>query len=144
MIFEKRGIESFLNPKSIAVIGASNKPGKVGYALARNLLSFKGKVFFVNKESESIFGISSFSSVKEIEEKIELAIIAIPADAVPFVLEECGKKGIKAIIIISAGFGESGNKELEEGIKVIKKKNNLRILGQNCFGVVNTDLFLDA
>ncbi|MFA4886958.1 MAG: CoA-binding protein [Candidatus Nanoarchaeia archaeon] len=144
MMFEKRGIESFLNPRSIVVIGASNKPGKVGYALARNLLSFKGKVFFVNKESESIFGISSFSSVSEIKERIELAIIAIPASAVPLVLDECGKKGIKSIIIISAGFGESGNKELEEEITVIKKKHNLRILGPNCFGVVNTDLFLDA
>ena len=129
-------IEKFFSPQSIVVIGASNKRGKVGYALAKNLQSFKGKVFFVNKKKETVFGDDVFASVLEIQEKIDLALIAVPASFVKDVLEECGVKGIKSIIIISAGFGESGNIDAQEELLKIAKKFDITLLGPDCFGIV--------
>ena len=137
-------LESFLNPRSIAIIGASSKPGKVGYALAKKLQAFQGEVFFVNKNCGSIFGRGVVPSVLEIKEDVDLGIIAVPAVAVPQVVEECGRKGIRAVIVISAGFAEAGNVRKQRELVGIAKKFRMRLLGPNCFGVVNTSLNLDA
>ena len=125
-------MHNFFNPKSIAIIGASDKRGKVGYSLVQNLKSFKGQTYYINIKRKKIQGKKCYKSILEIKSKIDLVLIAIPAIAVSEALIECGKKNIKNVIIISAGFGEVGNKELESKIIDIAKKYKIRILGPNC------------
>lgn len=132
------GLELFFSPKSIAVVGASNKPEKVGYSLAKHLQNFNGQVYFVNKNNETIFGKDSYYSLKDIKSKVDLCIIAVPAEFVKFVVHDCGVFGIKNVIIISAGFSEIGEKKEEAEILLTAKKFGIRIMGPNCFGVVNT------
>lgn len=137
-------LEKFFYPESIAVIGASNKEGKVGNALINNLKNFKGKVFPINLNENEILGIKAYKSVLEVKEKIDLAVIAIPENGVYKVLEQCGKKKIKNVIIITAGFSEIGNKKGEEKLREISKKYKIRIMGPNNFGNVNPYLNLDT
>jgi len=137
-------MKNFLCPETIAIIGASEEPKKVGNVLIKKLFTFKGKVIPINPFHETIFGKKCYASVKDPSERIDLAIIATPAATVPEILEECSEKGIKSIIIISAGFSEQGNFELEKEIKEIAKKTGIRLLGPNCFGIANPYLDLDA
>lgn len=134
-------LEAFFEPKSIAVIGASRKTGKVGYEVLKNIIEsgFKGKIFPVNPKAEEILGQKCYSSVLKIPDEIDLGVIIIPAAFVPKVVEEAGKKGIKALIIISAGFREVGGEgtKLEDEIINICKKYNIRVLGPNCLGILN-------
>ncbi|MEM7828108.1 MAG: CoA-binding protein, partial [Candidatus Aenigmatarchaeota archaeon] len=103
-------LERFFSAKSIAVIGASRHPHKIGHVIFRNLIEyFKGKTFAVNPSAEEILGKRCYAKVTDIQEHIDLAIITTPANIVSNVLEDCGKAGIKAVIIISAGFSEIGN-----------------------------------
>ena len=128
-------LEKFFNPKSVAVIGASNDPKKVGFALMSNLQNGgKREIYPVTLEQ------------KEIPENVDLAIIAIRADLVPEILAECGKKKIQNAIIISSGFKEMGirGKELEDEISKIAKEQNITLLGPNCIGVINTQSGLNA
>ena len=113
-------LDSFFRPKSVAVIGASRDPKKPGHVIFRNLLEsgYKGKVYPVNMHADSILGVRCYSSITSIKEKIELAVLAIPAPVVPETLEQCGKAGVKAAIILAGGFGEVGNKELENKAKL--------------------------
>lgn len=134
-------LENFFNPKSVAVIGASNDKNKVGYALMKNLLDgAKREIYPITLSEKEILGIPASASVLNISEKIDLAIIAVRADIVPQVLADCGKKQISNAIIISAGFKEidSVGKELEDQIKNIAKEQGMTILGPNCLGVVST------
>ncbi len=132
-------LNAFFNPTSVAIIGVTPKEGKVGKVLLENFIKrFKGKIFPVNPKYSEIMGLKCYSTVKEIPEDIDLAVIAVPAPIVPKVLEECGEKKIKAAIIISGGFRETGTKEgalLEEKIVEIAKKYGIRILGPNCLGI---------
>lgn len=131
-------LELFFSPKSIAVVGASNKAGKVGNSLARHLLGFQGNVFYVNSSKETIFGKEVYFSLRDIKSKIDLCIIAIPAQFVKPVVLDCAVLGIKNVIIISAGFSEIGRSDLQDEILSICKKYGIRVLGPNCFGVVNS------
>lgn len=140
----KKGVNKFLNPKSIAIIGASETPGKVGYILMKKLLKFKGKIFPVNINKEIILGKKAYKSVKDIKANIDLVIIATPSETVEKVLSECGNKKIRNVIIISAGFAESGNILLQNKIAKISEKYKMNILGPNCFGVANPYLNLDT
>lgn len=119
-------LKSLISPSSVAVIGASNRVGSVGNAVMTNILSgaFVGRVFPVNPSSRTIFGIKCYNSILEIEHPIDLAIIITPSKVVPQIMEECGRKRVKTVIIISAGFKELGEqgKLLEESIKGIAKK----------------------
>ncbi len=133
-------LDNFFSPKSIAVIGASSDKTKVGFALVSNLLSGKkAEIFPVNITEKEILGLKTYKSVTEIPEQIDLALIAVRADIVPPVLEECASKNIKNVIVISAGFKEAGEKgkELEEKIREIAGRNNLALLGPNCLGIIN-------
>src|SRR3989344_2724044 len=104
-------LKNFFEPESIAVIGASRNPNKVGHVIFKNILDsgFKGKVIPVNKNSEEILRKRAYPSVLKIEDKVDLAIIAIPAEFVLQVIRECNKKGIKDVLIITSGFSETGN-----------------------------------
>lgn len=134
-------MEKMLNPRSIAIIGASDKKGKIGNILIKNIKNkkYKGAIFPINPRHKIIEGLRVYQSVLEVDEKIDLAVIAIPAPFVLSAVEECNDKEIKNIIIISAGFSESGSKgkKIEEELKKIAEKNKLNILGPNCLGFIN-------
>jgi len=141
-------LESFFHPKSIALIGASNKPGKVGNDVMINLVKhFKGTIFPVNTNDETIEGLKTFRSISDIPEVPELAVIVIPSKFVPEVMEECGKVGCKNVVVISAGFKEAPGTEgaeLEKKLIEIKNKYNLRVLGPNCLGYITSTPPVDA
>jgi len=129
----------FLSPSSIAIIGASEKPG-VGKAIFLNILNgYRGKIFPITPSSSSVFGIKAYKSVLDIPEDVDLAVVATPSKIVPSVMEEIGKKKIKASIIVSAGFkevDESGAK-LEQQIRDIGRHYGIRIIGPNCLGIMS-------
>jgi acetyltransferase len=141
-------LEKIFDPKSVAVIGASDKEGSVGYAIMKNLTEkgYSGKVYPVNIKKKEVLGLKAYENVGKIPKKVDLAIIATPAKTVPDIVEECGKAGILGVIIISAGFKEIGpeGKELENKIWKIKQKYNLRILGPNCLGIIRPSINLCA
>jgi len=106
-------VPDILHPKSIAVVGASRNPGKVGYAVFRNLLNFKGKLYPVNPQAEDILGIPVYKTLSDIPEPVEMVVVAIPAPKVPEIIQEAGSRGVKVAVILTAGFRETG----EEGKK---------------------------
>ena len=137
----------FFSPKSVAVIGASNKPGTVGRAIMENLLErFKGTIYPVNLKYEEVLGVKCFKSCKELPSPPQLAVIAVPARVVPSVIEECGAIGVKAAIIISAGFKETGPEgaALEEELVKTARKWGMRIIGPNCLGIYDAHSGLDT
>ncbi|HOP09299.1 MAG TPA: CoA-binding protein, partial [Candidatus Methanofastidiosa archaeon] len=138
------GLHEIFNPRSIALIGASNNEHKVGYDLVRNLKNYDGRLYLINKEEKEIDGMESYHSVLEIKDKVDLAIIAIPAHGVPEVLEECGKKGIVGAVIISAGFSEIGDIGSEKELTKISRKYNIRLIGPNSVGMTNNVRGLNA
>ena len=142
-------LKSFFEPKSIAVIGASRHPEKVGYGVIKNLLSggmfslphlkgFRGKIFAVNPKAKEILGLKSYPKIIDIPAAIDLAIICIPAKLVPQAVKECAEKKVKGITIISAGFAELGKagKKLQEQFLAIAKPAGIRIIGPNCLGTI--------
>jgi acetyltransferase len=141
-------LDSIFNPKSIALIGASDEEGSVGYILMKNLteMGYTGQVLPVNIHKQEILGLKAYPSVSKLPKIVDLAIIATPASTVPDIIEECGICGIKGIIIISAGFKEAGasGKALEMRILEIKNKYNMRIIGPNCLGIIHPDINLNA
>ncbi len=130
----------FNNPKSIAIIGAREKPNTAGSVVLKNLLDggYKGKVYPINPKHVLIFDQKSYKTVEDVQETIDLAIIVTPAVVVSEVLTQCGKKGIKVAIIISSGFKEIGpeGKELEDKIKEVIKQYQIHVIGPNCLGVI--------
>jgi acetyltransferase len=141
-------LDKIFNPKSVAVIGASDEGGSVGYTLMKNFteLGYEGKFYPVNIRKNEILGFKAYQTVDQLPETVDLAIIATPAKTVPDVVEQCGKNGITGIIIISAGFKEIGpkGKELEDRILETKNKYNLRIIGPNCLGIIRPSVRLNA
>ena len=141
-------LDIIFNPTSIAVIGATNKKGHVGYAFMENLVKggFKGKTYPINLTKKKMFGIKAYPSVLDVKKKIELAIIATPAQTVPALVDECGKAGIHGVVIISAGFKEAGKEGelMSEQILKTAKKYDMRIIGPNCMGFIHPSLKLNA
>jgi len=141
-------LDKIFNPKSVAIIGASDEEGSVGHAIVKNFtqLGYAGKVYFVNIRKPEILGVKTYQTVGQIPEPVDLALIVTPAKTVPDVVEQCGKAGIKGAIIVSAGFKETGpeGKALEDKILEIKKKYGLRIIGPNCIGIIRPRINLNA
>ena len=141
-------IESLLKPRSIAVIGASSNPRKLGNVIFSSLLKhrWRGKFYPVNIDGQKVYGKRAYQNVIEIPEPVDLAIIVIPALAVPAVIRDCGRKRVRFAMIISAGFGEIGQagKKLENKILNIAKSYRLRIIGPNCLGLIVPALRLNA
>jgi len=139
-------LECLLDPRSIAVLGASNDPKKVGNAVFKNLMSYQGALYPINPNSSEILGFKSFPRVSDIGEEIDLVVVAIPARHVPDALRDCSKSGVRAAIILSAGFRESSPEGavLEEEIKTICSEGSIRVLGPNCLGIINTENNLNA
>ncbi|RLE80783.1 MAG: acetyl CoA synthetase [Thermoprotei archaeon] len=139
-------LKYLFSPKSIAVIGASRTPGKIGYEILENLkeYGFKGKLYPINPHATEVLGLKAYPSITEVPDEVDMAVIAIPAAAVPSVLEECGKKGVKVVVVISSGFKEVGNVELEEKIVEIARKYDMRLLGPNIFGIFYAGSYMNA
>jgi 4-hydroxybutyryl-CoA synthetase (ADP-forming) len=130
----------FLSPKSIAIIGASDKEGSVGRAITSNIMKgYTGKIFPISPTRDMVFDKKAYKNVLEVPEEIDLAVIVTKNDIVPSVLEECGKKKIKGAIVITAGFKEVNQEgaALERRLGEIAKQSGLRIIGPNCLGVMN-------
>ncbi len=133
-------ISFFFNPKSIAVIGASNTKGKVGNTVLNNIINsgYKGKVFPINPRADKVCDIPCYNTILDVKDEIDVAIFVIPSKFVNKAAEECGKKKVKGLIVISAGFKEIGGEGVEREEELIKigKKYNMRILGPNCLGFI--------
>jgi acetate---CoA ligase (ADP-forming) len=136
-------LNALFSPKSIAVIGASNRPLTIGYRITQNLkdIGFKGPIYPVNPKDPEINGLKAYPSIIAVSAEVDLAHIVVKNTMVPQVMEDCGKKGVKAVIINTAGFKEIGDDgiKLEKQIVEIGKKYNIRIFGPNCQGVMNTE-----
>jgi acetate---CoA ligase (ADP-forming) len=143
-------LDTFFNPESVAVIGASTNPEKLGYAVVKNLLDggyiHRGKVYPINPSASEILGLQAFPSVLEIPTPVDLAVIVIPYPHVPDALRICGQKGIPSAIVISAGFREAGQEGLERELELIQicREYNLRLIGPNCLGVIDSYTPLNA
>ncbi len=141
-------LENLFNPKSVAIIGASQTPGKVGYALLENMKSFgfKGPIYPVNPKAKEILGLKCYPDIKSLPDGVDMAVIIIPSKLVPEAVEECGKKGIDAAIVISAGFKEVGHDgaDLEKRLESSAMTSGVRFLGPNCLGLINTACGLNA
>lgn len=141
-------LEALFSPRSIAVIGASTKPGSVGNSLTENLLhyGYTGKIYPINPKTETLFDLPCFKSITDITGEVDLAIIIIPAVAVPQALREVGEKEVRAAIIISSGFKETGaeGSALENEIREISEEYNIALLGPNCLGFIHPKLGLNA
>jgi acetyltransferase len=138
-------LTTFFTPESIAVIGASTDPRKLGYAVLDNLvhggyLQEDRVVYPINPKADQILNLPAFRSVLEVPTEIDLAVIVIPFPFVPGVLEECGQKGIPSAIVISAGFREAGLEGVERELELVQiaKRHDIRLIGPNCLGVIDT------
>ena len=132
----------FLSPKSIAVIGASDKQGSVGRAITSNIMNgYKGIVYPISPTRETVFDQKAYKSVLDVPDSIDLAVVITKNTIVPVVLEECGKKKIKGAIVITAGFKEvdEEGKKLEQKLKDIATKYGVKVIGPNCLGVMNLE-----
>ena len=132
----------FLSPKSIAIIGASDKEGSVGRAITNNIMKgYKGTIYPISPTRETVFGKKAYKSVLDVPGKVDLAVVVTKNTIVPSVLEECGKKKLRGAIVITAGFKEVDEEgaKLEQKLKDIAKKYKLQIIGPNCLGVMNLE-----
>ena len=135
-------IGPLFKPRSIAVIGASNREGSVGHALFKNVLmnGYTGIVYPVNLKQRSVLGVKAYESVRDIPDEVELVVLIVPAVSVPATLAECGQKKVKAAIVISAGFKELGptGAQLELAVRDRARTYGIRLIGPNCFGVIDS------
>jgi acyl-CoA synthetase (NDP forming)/GNAT superfamily N-acetyltransferase len=140
---EARSVHNLLHPRSVAVIGASADPAKIGHAVLAHLLAgpFTGPVFPVNAERRSVHGVRAYPSVLDIPDPVDLAVVAVPAGHVDEVLDACLHKGVKALVVISAGFAESGEPGRDKELSLVARarSHGMRVVGPNALGVINTD-----
>jgi len=142
-------LNAFFNPRSVAVIGATKKINKAGHVIFKNFVEnknrgvFKGEIFPVNPYEGSILEFQCYPSVNKIPGELELVVIVVPANIVPSIMTEAASKKVKAAVIISSGFGEIGNHELENQVAAIARKAGIRVLGPNCLGVYDSKTGVD-
>jgi acetyltransferase len=136
-------LDSLLKPHSIAVVGASRRTGSIGREILHQLIEFeyRGMLFPVNPRADFVHSMKAYPSVSSIPDQVDLAIIVVPREAVPAVVDDCGKKGVKGLVVITAGFSETGDEgrrmEAELGERV--RRYGMRMIGPNCMGLINTD-----
>jgi len=141
-------LDTFFSPKSVAIIGASRDPDKLGYAVLNNIIraGYTENLYPINPKADEILDLKAYASVLEVPDPIDLAVIVIPSRFVLQALEECGQKKIPSVVIITAGFREAGREGLEQELSLVKiaQKYDMRIIGPNCLGVINTNAPLNA
>jgi acetyltransferase len=145
---QKHGLDALFSPASVAVIGATSRPGTVGRTVLENLLrdTFRGKVYAVNAKHEEVLGHKAYKSIRDIPQPVDLAVVATPAVTVSPVIAECIEAGAKSAVVISAGFKERGAEgaALEQQIRDQLKRSSLRLIGPNCLGIMNPTIGLNA
>jgi len=133
-------LEKFLNPRSVAIVGASRQKTKVGYEILSNMIAggYEGKIFPINPNADQIEGLRCYPDLKSIPEVPDLVIIIVPAKIVPSIMEQCAQVGVRAVIIITAGFKEVGEqgRQLEQRIVEIARRAGIRVIGPNCLGII--------
>ena len=141
-------LDLFFSPRSIAVIGASRDPRKLGYVLLDNLQRsrYQGRLYAVNPTAQRILGLTCHPNVREIEETPDLVLVTVPARAVAEVLEQCGERGVRAAVVITAGFRETGpaGARAEAELAAVAKRFGIRLIGPNSVGVINTSAGMNA
>ena len=141
-------LDNFFNPESIAIVGASRTPGKVGYDIVKNIIQhgYGKAVYPINPHASTICGQKSYPSLLDIPGNVDLAVIVVPSQSVLEVIDQCGEKNIDSAVIITAGFKESGTEgaRLERSLVVRAKKNGVRFIGPNCLGIIDTNLKMNA
>ena len=133
-------LDAILNPKTIALFGASNQPGKVGYVCLKNLQgAYTGKIYPIHPEEKEILGLPAYSNLDQIPGPVDLAFIIVPVEAVQSVINQCGRKGVPGGVLITSGFAEVGpaGKALQDQVAQRAKELGLRLIGPNCFGILN-------
>jgi acetyltransferase len=145
---QRYGLDAMLAPTSVAVIGATSRPGTVGHAVLENLLhgKFQGKVYAVNAKHPEVLGLKTYASIRDIPGHVDLAIVATPAATVPQLIGECVDAGAKSAVVLSAGFRERGadGAALERQIQEQLRRGSMRLLGPNCLGLMNSAIGLNA
>ncbi|MEU8105547.1 bifunctional GNAT family N-acetyltransferase/acetate--CoA ligase family protein [Nonomuraea muscovyensis] len=140
---EARSIARLLTPGSVAVVGVSREPGGVGQTVLRNLLAadFTGPVYPVHREARAVAGVRAHPSVSAIDDDVDLAVVAVPAEGVADVVKECAEKGVHGLVVVSSGFGETGDegRARQDELARIARAYGLRVVGPNCLGIANTD-----
>ncbi|MGH2735189.1 MAG: GNAT family N-acetyltransferase [Actinomycetota bacterium] len=143
-------MRNFFNPRSVAIVGASRKPGSIGSAVFRNMLlqGFNGPVYPINPKAEVVHSVRAYPSVLDVPGPVDLAVIVVPAPLVVDIAKECATKGVRALVIISAGFGETGEEGIarQRELMSVCRTAGMRVIGPNCMGIINTapDVMLDA
>ncbi len=147
---EARGVHNLLHPRSVAVIGASTDPAKIGHAVLTNLLraNFTGPVFPVNPDARSVRGVRAYPSVIDVPDEVDLAVVAVPASGMDQVLDSCLAKGVKALLVLSSGFADAGADGSDAQARLVTqaRAHGMRVIGPNALGVANTapDVALNA
>jgi len=136
-------LASLFTPESVALYGASDKSDSVGGVVFNNLLTsgFKGRIYAINPKRDEVQGQKAFSSLDEIDEIVDLAVVATPAHSIPGIVEDCGERGIKMMLILSAGFRETGveGRRLEDRVTQLVRRYGIRLMGPNCLGIIRPD-----
>ena len=147
-MLEQHYLTALFEPKSVAVIGASDRENSVGNIIFKNILSsgYKGRLYAINPKHETIQGQQAYKSIEEIGARVEMAVIATRPQTVPQLIEQCGRSGVRNVIVIASGFSEAGHigAALERKVLEIARSYNVRILGPNCLGIIRPDLGLNA
>jgi acetyltransferase len=145
---EKQSLEAMFSPDSVAVIGATDRPGTVGRTVLQNLLNaaFRGRVYPVNPQRSEVLGVRAYKSIAEIPEPVDLAVLATPAVTIPSLIGECVAANAKSAVVISAGFKERGadGTALERQIQEQLRGSSMRLVGPNCLGVMNPVIGMNA
>jgi len=137
-------VSTFFNAKNFAVVGASRDQQKVGHVIFKNLLQSEKQVFPINPKASQILEKKSYADLLEVPHEIDCIIVAIPAKLIPLILRQAGRRKVKSAVIISAGFSENGNQDLQERILKIAKQENITILGPNTYGFINPQQKVNA
>ena len=147
-MLEQHYLTSLFEPKSVAVIGASDREQSVGNILFKNILEsgYKGRLYAINPKHETVQGVQAYKSIEEIGARVELAVIATRPQTLPEIIAQCGRSGVKNVIVITSGFSEAGHSgaALERKMMEIARSYNVRVLGPNCLGIIRPDLGLNA
>ena len=145
---EKHYLTPLFEPKSVGVIGASERETAIGGVLIRNMLDagFKGKIFAINPKHDKVHGVKCYKSVEDVPLRLDMVVIATAAQKVPAIIDSCGRAGVKAAIVLSAGFSETGPRgaALERSLMDTARRHKIRLLGPNCLGIMRPDLGLNA
>src|SRR4030042_63706 len=149
MVTGLTALDAIFNPQSVAVIGASDNPGKLGSHVMKSLTQgrYPGKIYPVNPGKDEILGIKTYPSLSLVPDTVNLSIIVLPAEQVPKIIKECYEKGVRGIVLITAGFKEIEDKRgesVQREITDLADRFGIKIIGPNTFGIVNLHLHLNA